>query len=55
MEKELRELVPIQNTLNNARYIENIHNLIKNNGKNFELSDEDFELAKKLAIRQVKS
>lgn len=50
MEKELKELVPIQNTLNNARYIENIHNLIKNNGKNFELSNEEFELAKKLAI-----
>ena len=50
MQKELKELVPIENTLKNARYIENIHNLIKNNGKNFELSKEALELAKKLAI-----
>lgn len=50
MEKELKELIPIENTLNNARYIENIHNLIKNNGKNFELSDDELEIAKKLAI-----
>ena len=50
MEKELKKLVPIENTINNARYIENIHNLIKNNGKNFDLSSEELELAKKLAI-----
>ena len=50
MQKELKELVPIENTLKHARYIENIHNLIKNNGKNFELSKEALELAKKLAI-----
>ena len=48
MERELKELVPIENTIKNARYIENIHNLIKNNGKNFELSTEDLELAEKL-------
>ena len=45
---ELKELVPIENTINNARYIENIHNLVKNNGVNFELSEEELELAKKL-------
>ena len=50
MERELKELVPFENTLKNARYIENIHNLIKNNGKNFELNEEELELAKKLAI-----
>lgn len=48
MERELKELVPIENTIKNARYIENIHNLIKNNGKNFELSTEELELAEKL-------
>lgn len=48
MQIELKELVPIENTLNNARYIENIHNLIKNNGKNFNISIEQLELAKKL-------
>lgn len=48
IEKELKELVPIENTLNSARYVENIHNLIKNNGQNFEFSNEELELAKKL-------
>ena len=48
MERELKELIPIENTLKNARYIENIHNLIKNNGQNFELTKEELELARKL-------
>ena len=45
---ELKELVPIENTINNAKYIENIHNLVKNNGIRFELSEEELDLAKKL-------
>lgn len=48
MERELKELIPIENTLKNARYIENIHNLIKNNGQNFELTKEELELARKI-------
>ena len=48
MEKELKELVPLENTLKNARYVETIHNLIKNNGQNFDLTEEQKELAKKL-------
>ena len=47
---DLRELVPIENTINNARIIENIHNLIKNNGHNFNLTQEEMELANKLSI-----
>ena len=42
LQKELKELVPLENTLKNARQVENIHNLIKNNGKNFNLSEEEF-------------
>lgn len=48
LQKELKELVPLENTLKNARQVENIHNLIKNNGKDFNLSEEELELAKKL-------
>ena len=48
MEKELEKLIPLENTIKNARYVENIHNLIKNNGKNFELNEEIKELASKL-------
>ncbi len=45
---ELKELVPMENTLKEARTIENLHNLIKNNGKDFNLSTEQQELAKML-------
>ena len=48
IEKELKELAPIENTINQARTIENLHNLIKNNGQNFNLTKEQLELAEKL-------
>ncbi len=48
IKNELKELVPLENTINNARYVENLHNLIKNNGQNFDLTEEELELAKKL-------
>ena len=48
IEKELKELAPIENTINQARTIENLHNLIKNNGQDFNLTKEQIELAKKL-------
>ncbi len=48
LEKELKNLIPIENTINEARKIENLHNLIKNNGQNFELTKEAIELANKL-------
>lgn len=47
IQKELKELTPLENTLKNARYVEDMHNLIKNNGKNFELSEEELELINK--------
>ena len=48
IETELKSLAPIENTINQARTIENIHNLIKNNGQDFNLTKEQIELAKKL-------
>ncbi len=48
MEKELQQIMPIENVITKARVIENLHNLIKNNGKNFNLSNEEIELANKL-------
>ena len=47
---ELKKLVPIENTINNARNIELLHNLIKNNGQNFNLTREEIELVNKLSI-----
>ncbi len=48
MEKELEIVMPLENVITKARVVENLHNLIKNNGKNFNLSDEEIELANKL-------
>lgn len=48
IEKEINNLAPLEKTINDARTIENLHLLIKNNGRNFELSNEQIELAQKL-------
>ena len=48
METSLNNIMPLESTIKRAREIENIHNLIKNNGKDFNLSIDQIELAKKL-------
>ena len=48
IKRELKNLVPLEQTINEARTIENLHNLIKNNGQNFNLTQEQMELAEKL-------
>lgn len=48
MKNELKNLVPIEKTLLEARKVENIHSLIKNNGKKFDLSDAEKSLIEKL-------
>ena len=48
LENELEKIMPLENTITKARVVENLHNLIKNNGKNFNLSTEELELANKL-------
>ena len=48
MQEKLKEVIPIEETIKNARTIETLHNLIKNNGINFNLSSQELELVKKL-------
>ena len=45
---ELKDLVPIENTINNARKIEGIHELLKNRENKFEISEDEVELMEKL-------
>lgn len=45
---ELKGLLPMEETLKNARTIQNLHSLIKNNGKDFNLSKEQLKLAEML-------
>ncbi len=48
IEKQLEKIVPIEKTINDARNVELLHNLIKNNGQNFDLTHEQLELIEKL-------
>ena len=48
IETILNNLVPLERTINQARIIENLHNLIKNNGQDFNLNQEQLALAEKL-------
>lgn len=49
IKEKLKDLVPIEETLKKAHQVENLHKLIKNKGKDFNLSQEEIELAKKLS------
>ena len=49
MQRELKKVMPIEQTINKARQIENLHNLIKNKGGSFNLSKYEIELAGQLA------
>ena len=48
IQKILTNIIPIENVINESRTMENLHELIKNNGKNFDLNEEEINLAKML-------
>ena len=48
IEKEIENLAPIEKIIDNVKTIENLHTLIKNNGKDFNLTQEEIELSEKL-------
>lgn len=48
MREKLKVLIPMETTLKQARVIENLHTLIKNNGKDFNLTEEQKKLAELL-------
>lgn len=48
IKSSLKNVLPIENTIKEARVIENLHELIKNKNGNFNLSKEEMELANKL-------
>lgn len=49
IEKEMEKIVPIQDVLNRVGKVENLQELIVNNGGNFNLSEEEIELSTMLA------
>lgn len=44
----LKNIVPLENILKEARKAENLYNLIKNNGNNFNLSQDELEIIQKI-------
>lgn len=48
IKNNLNKVVPLETMINKARTIENIQNLIKNNGNNFNISNVKMELAQRL-------
>ncbi len=50
IESSLNNIIPLESMIKRAREIENIHNLIKNNGNNFNISESELEVAKKLIM-----
>ena len=48
IEKELANIMPLENVITKARQLENLHQLIKNKGGDFNLTQEELELANKL-------
>ena len=45
MKEAFNKIVPLETVINNSRKIENLHNLIKNNGNNFDISENEKKLA----------
>lgn len=48
IKKELEKVMPLENVITKARQLENVHQLIKNKGGDFNLSQEELDLANKL-------
>ena len=49
MEKEMKKIIPLENLIKGAREIQNMHQLIKNNGQVFELTENQINAIKALA------
>lgn len=48
LEEQMKDIAPIEKTIEEAKTIKVLHNLIKNNGHDFNLSKEQLELVEKL-------
>lgn len=48
LEKQIKNIAPIEKTINDIKTVEILHNLVKNNGRDFDLTKEQLELAEKL-------
>lgn len=49
IKSQIEEVIPLETTIKKARQIESVQTLIKNKGNVFDISEEELELARKLA------
>lgn len=49
IEKQMDKIIPLEETINEVKRVKAIHNLIKNNGQNFEITKDEENLAVNLA------
>ena len=49
IEKQLNNIIPLENILKEIRKVEAFHNFIKNNGHNFEITEVEEQLIKKFS------
>lgn len=49
MKKYLKEIIPLESTLKEARTIENLHSLVKSKGGDFTLTEDELNLVEKLS------
>jgi len=52
IQEYLEEVIPLEETLKKARQLENLHELIKSKGKDFNLTEEEKELANILVWKE---
>lgn len=50
IKQNIDKIIPLENILKETRNVEILHNLIRNNGQNFEITNVEKELAEKLSI-----
>lgn len=50
IQKQIKNIIPLEKIIKETREVETLHNLIKKNGQNFKISDLEQQLVKNLAV-----
>lgn len=48
IEKEIEKIIPVEDIINETKRVKSLHNLIKNNGQNFDITEDEKRLADNL-------
>ena len=50
IQKEYEKIIPLENIINETKKVKSLHDLIKNNGQNFDINKEEERLANNLNL-----